>query len=119
MNKLRFSIIIMLTLAINCFGQVNSSSTHVNGYYRSNGTHVDGYYRTTPNNTINDNYSTYPNYNPYTGKQGTIQPNYSTPTYSTPTYSTPTYSAPTYSTPSNSPSYNNSYYNNNYNNRYR
>ena len=120
MKKIKLLIIIMIAVAINCFGQANSSSTYVNGYYRSNGTYVNGYYRTTPNNTINDNYSTYPNYNPYTGKQGTVQPTYSTPTYSTPTYSTPTYSTPTYSTPTySSPSYNNSYYKNNYYNRYR
>ncbi len=82
------------------FGQVNPNSTYVHGYLKSNGTYVSGYYRTTPNNTINDNYSTYPNYNPYTGEQGTIQPTYSYPSYSTPTYSYPTYSYPTYSTPS-------------------
>lgn len=44
----------------------------VNGYYRSNGTYVEGHYRTPPNNTINDNYSTQGNINPYTGKHGTV-----------------------------------------------
>ncbi|MFZ3122170.1 MAG: hypothetical protein WA104_02220 [Thermodesulfovibrionales bacterium] len=34
-------------------------------------TYIDPYHKTTPNNTKDDNYSTYPNYNPYTGKQGT------------------------------------------------
>lgn len=58
------------------FGQVNPNNSYVNGYYKSNGTYVQGYYRTKPNNTINDNYSTYPNVNPYNGKQGTIRPNY-------------------------------------------
>lgn len=106
-----FAAVVMLTSAINA--QVNPNSTYVNGYYKSNGTYVEGYYRTTPNSTINDNYSTYPNYNPYTGKQGTVQPEfnynstpsynnynfYSTPTYSTPIYTTPTYTYPTYTSP--------------------
>lgn len=33
---------------------------------------VKGHYRTRPNNTINDNYSTVGNINPYTGKAGTV-----------------------------------------------
>lgn len=44
----------------------------VNGYYRSDGTYVNGHYRTTPNKTINDNYSTEGNINPYTGQEGTV-----------------------------------------------
>jgi hypothetical protein len=80
-------------IAFSLFGQVNPNSTYVNGYYRSNGTYVYGYYRTTPNNTINDNYSTYPNINPYTGKQGTVSPTYYQPVYTpSPSY----YSQPVY-----------------------
>lgn len=33
-------------------------------------TYIEPYHRTTPNNTKDDNYSTYPNTNPYTGQQG-------------------------------------------------
>ena len=79
------------------FGQVNSSSTYVNGYTKSNGTYVQGHYKTTPNNTINDNYSTKPNVNPYTGKQGTASPSYNQPqsTYkSSSSGSKPTYTFP-------------------------
>lgn len=54
--------------------QVNSNYTYVEGYYKSNGTYVQGHYRTNPNSTINDNYSTYPNTNPWTGEEGTIAP---------------------------------------------
>jgi hypothetical protein len=103
--KTVFSILILLfVFSLNGICQVNPNSTYVNGYTKSNGTNVQGYYRTTPNKTINDNYSTSPNVNPYTGKQGTVSPTYKAPTYSTPTYkaptySTPTYKAPTYSTP--------------------
>ncbi len=43
----------------------------VDGYFKSSGTKVESHYRTAPNNTILDNYSTYGNTNPYTGKQGT------------------------------------------------
>mgnify|MGYP001602169683 CR=1 FL=1 len=101
---------ILLSLAIigftaGMFAQ-NPNVVHVNGYYRSNGTYVNSYYRTAPNNTINDNFSTYPNINPYTGQQGTIAPDYSTygtynnyytqthPTYNT--YTPSTYTPSTY-----------------------
>ena len=95
MNKLVFLFAICVFSTLSTFGQVNQNKTYVNGYYKSNGTYVNGHYRTAPNKTINDNYSTYPNYNPYTGKQGRVQP-----TYTSPRYSSPTYSAPRYSTPS-------------------
>lgn len=72
-------IISLLIFFISCVfisrAQVNSNSHYVKGHYR-NGTYVDGYYRTNPNQTKNDNYSTYPNVNPHTGKQGTISPEY-------------------------------------------
>lgn len=70
----------ILTIAIGiftigCYAQVNPRSTHVRGYTKSNGTHVQGYIRTKPNTTINDNYSTKPNKNPFTGEQGNVEPN--------------------------------------------
>ena len=91
------SILIALTLiAFSKFsiGQVNTRSTYVSGYFKSNGSYVNGYYRTMPNGTINDNFSTYPNFNPFTGIQGTIQPTYTYPTYSSPSYIYPYYSSP-------------------------
>lgn len=54
--------------------QVNSNHVYVSGYYRSNGTYVKGHYRTAPNSTNKDNFSTYGNYNPYTGESGWIAP---------------------------------------------
>lgn len=51
---------------------VISKDVYVEGYYRSDGTFVQGHYRTKPNNTINDNYSTKGNINPYTGKEGWV-----------------------------------------------
>lgn len=47
----------------------------VRGYYRpSTGSYVQPYYRTRPDNTLLNNYSTYPNVNPYTGAVGTVRP---------------------------------------------
>ena len=47
------------------------AQTYVKGYTRSDGTYVKGHYRSSPNSTQRDNYSTYGNTNPYTGKAGT------------------------------------------------
>lgn len=60
-------------------GLAEAKDVHVNGYTKSDGTYVQPYTRTSPNNTINDNYSTRPNVNPYTGQPGTRQPDYSYP----------------------------------------
>jgi hypothetical protein len=52
----------------------------VKGYMRDSNhdgvkdTYVQPYHRTSPNNTPRDNYNSYPNTNPYTGRQGTEQP---------------------------------------------
>lgn len=70
--------ILLLLGGLIALGQVNPKSTYVSGFYKSNGTYVSGYYRTIKNSTINDNYSTYPNINPYTGKAGWITPTSST-----------------------------------------
>ncbi len=47
-----------------------SKDVYVKGYTRKDGTHVEGYYRTAPNGTMNDNFSTYGNVNPYTREPG-------------------------------------------------
>jgi hypothetical protein len=51
-----------------------SAQVHVKGYTKKDGTYVAPHERTAPNGTINDNYSTKGNVNPYTGKEGTVQP---------------------------------------------
>ena len=72
------TIILFLTglffTVITCLGQVNPNHVYVKPYYNSSGTYVPGHYRTAPNNTNRDNFSTYPNTNPYTGKPGYIKP---------------------------------------------
>ena len=97
--KKAFLFIVFLFAAANSFAQ---SSVYVQGYTKSNGTYVQGHYRTTPDYTINNNWSTVGNVNPHTGKAGTVPSSYSSSSYSSSTYSTPTYS--TYSSPSYSTS---------------
>jgi hypothetical protein len=79
-------LISLLILSTIGFCQVNPNNHYVKGYHKSNGTYVQGHYRTNPNSTNRDNYSTYPNVNPYTGKIGTVAPdnNYSATTLEIP-----------------------------------
>ena len=58
-------------LASGAFAQ---STVYVRPHVRSDGTVVQGHYRTAPNSTPNDNWSTRPNINPYTGREGTKEP---------------------------------------------
>ena len=51
---------------------VLAKDVYVNGYTRSDGEYASSHYRSTPNSTINDNFSTEGNVNPYTGKEGWI-----------------------------------------------
>ena len=71
MFQKRFLIIMFLLFAFSC--EVYAD-TYVRGYTRRDGTYVSGHYRSTPNHTRLDNYSTRGNYNPYTGKAGTVNP---------------------------------------------
>ena len=50
------------------------SSVYVRPHYRSNGSYVEGHYRTAPDSSRLNNWSTEGNTNPYTGKQGTVDP---------------------------------------------
>ena len=54
--------------------QANSSTTSVHGYTKKDGAVVAPYQRTSPNGTQRDNWSSKPNVNPYTGKEGTKEP---------------------------------------------
>lgn len=47
------------------------ADNYVSPYLQQDGTSVQGHYRTDPNSTLNDNYSTRGNVNPYTGNPGT------------------------------------------------
>ncbi len=52
----------------------SSKSTNVRGYTKKDGTYVSPHKRTTPNQTQRDNWTSKPNKNPYTGKDGTKEP---------------------------------------------
>lgn len=104
--------LIALTFALTIFATAifaqNPNHVYVNGYTKSNGTYVQGHYRTAPNYTINDNFSTYPNVNPYTGKQGTISPtyNYAPDNYRSKSNNNSNYYYNTHTTPTYIPTYN-------------
>ncbi|WP_018477014.1 hypothetical protein [Pontibacter roseus] len=69
MKNILFTII-FLTLSNVLFAQVNPEHVWVDGYTKSNGTYVSGHYKTKSNETVNDNFSTIGNINPYTGQPG-------------------------------------------------
>jgi len=75
-NKIISGFVIFLFATISLlFLSVSSveAAVRVSGYIRKNGTYVAPSYRSTPNKTKLDNYSTKGNYNPYTGKVGTVK----------------------------------------------
>jgi hypothetical protein len=91
--KAMYSATAIALLLMVC-SHADAQQTLVRGYTKKDGTYVAPHYRSAPNSSRLDNYSTRGNYNPYTGKKGTVDP-YALPRYSSPSYSsTPTYSAP-------------------------
>lgn len=100
------SLLVVLSVAV---GQVNAGDVYVPGYFRSSGTYVAPHYRSAPDGNFWNNWSTYPNVNPYTGKSGTrVTPSYESwsstgsRAWVTPSYgfgrSYPSYSGRTWST---------------------
>ncbi len=63
-----------LLLLIVLFSITVYADTWVNGYMKSNGTYVSGHYRSFPDSTVDNNWSTRGNVNPYTGQIGTRNP---------------------------------------------
>jgi hypothetical protein len=61
-------VVVILVLVITT---VADADVHVRGYYRSNGTYVQPHWRSDPDGNFYNNWSTYPNANPYTGAIGT------------------------------------------------
>jgi hypothetical protein len=62
---------LLLTISLSVLYSLPAmSQVYSRGYTRKDGTYVQPYYRSNPNSTQSDNYSTYGNTNPYTGKQG-------------------------------------------------
>ena len=63
-------IILFFTVMISVTSY--AKDVHVNGYYKKNGAYVEPHYRSSPDSSKSNNWSTQGNYNPYTGKQGTV-----------------------------------------------
>jgi hypothetical protein len=83
-----FSRFLSFALFVLLVQTVSGQTTYAPGYTKKNGTYVAPHYKTSPNKTKVDNWSTKPNVNPYTGKQGTVilpDPYYA-PVIVTPTY---------------------------------
>ena len=78
MKKISFlSLIAGVALIVGLLGFAGSveAASRVRGYYKpSTGRYIMPHYRTSPNKSKFDNYSTKGNYNPYTGKRGTVSP---------------------------------------------
>ena len=62
---------VIVFAALMASESVVNAATYVRGYYRSNGTYVQPHYRSDRDNNFYNNWSTYPNVNPYTGRMGT------------------------------------------------
>ncbi len=77
----------LICVSLAVFSGVAFADQYVRGHYRDTDgdgikdTYINPYYRTSPNSTTLDNYNTKGNYNPYTGKEGTIDPYKSTNPY--------------------------------------
>lgn len=72
-------LIISSILALSLFGFVAvdipqaDASVRVKSYTTKKGTYVAPSYRSSPNKVKYDNYSSKGNYNPYTGKKGSVK----------------------------------------------
>ncbi|MDP7038536.1 MAG: hypothetical protein QGI45_05215 [Myxococcota bacterium] len=60
-----------LVSSVALFSGSAKADTYVRGYFRSNGTYVQPHYRSDRDGNFYNNWTTYPNVNPYTGKRGT------------------------------------------------
>ena len=73
--KKYFLALILFVGLLSFSTSVEAKTIRVKSYYKpSTGTYVMPSYRTSPNKTKLDNYSTKGNYNPYSGKSGTVNP---------------------------------------------
>lgn len=68
------SLLICLSANLHAKNTSSGSSNSVRGYTKKDGTYVTPHQRTNPNGTQRDNWSSKPNTNPYTGKDGKKEP---------------------------------------------
>jgi hypothetical protein len=71
----------LAAVAILAFTTVTVADTRVDGHFRRDGTYVPEHYRSSPNSSNWDNYSTRPNANPYSGREGGRPRDYSPEAY--------------------------------------
>jgi hypothetical protein len=75
MRLLLVALFLVLPLGNYAYAKSESSSSNsVRGYTKKDGTYIAPHKRTNPNQTQRDNWSSKPNYNPYTGKEGKKEP---------------------------------------------
>jgi hypothetical protein len=79
---------LILAAAVMLSSTAIARDVQVDGYTRQNGTYVQPHMRTAPDSSLQNNYSSQGNTNPYTGQQGTVNP-YAPPTYQPPAYQQP------------------------------
>ncbi|MGJ3194706.1 hypothetical protein [Peribacillus frigoritolerans] len=75
MKKNRWVFLLMILMIFGGSSQAYAD-VHVNGYFRKNGTYVQPHYRSDPDGVVFNNFSTFGNFNPYTGKLGTKRSEY-------------------------------------------
>lgn len=80
----KLAIVIAFAIAVPAWAQ----STYVKPHVRKDGTYVEGHHRTKPDSSVDNNYGTRGNYNPYTGDRGTEPRSYERP-YQAPSYEPP------------------------------
>lgn len=69
------SLLVLFLFGLVGFTTAEAKTISVKGYYKpSTMKYVAPSYRTSPNKTKIDNYSTKGNYNPFSGKKGTVNP---------------------------------------------
>ena len=69
MKKTMTILAVLVIICVTSFAA--NADVYVRGYYRGNGTYVQPHYRSNPDGNRYNNWSTYPNVNPYTGRMGT------------------------------------------------
>lgn len=75
MLQFRYASALIALVGIALSFPAESAGSHSRrGYVTKQGTYVPPSRATNPNRTQRDNYSSKPNINPYTGKQGTKEP---------------------------------------------
>lgn len=62
---------LMIFLVLLFSLQTLARDVFVKGHYRKDGTYVAPHHRSSPDSSVNNNWSTQGNYNPYNGKEGT------------------------------------------------